>query len=55
MYSQQPVYFKNDFGTKQGRIQGRDLGGPPLFLDQIEAWRAPKNFFGAWAPTYLRV
>ena len=25
-------------------------GGPPLFLDQTEAQRAQKNFFGDWPP-----
>ena len=39
-------------GTRQWRIQGRDLGGPPppppLFQDQTEARRAEKKIF--WRP-----
>ena len=43
--------------TYQWRIQGRGQGGgaPPLFLDQTEAQRAEKNFFGGCPPPYLRV
>ena len=51
------AYFQNC--TLQWRIQGRDPGGggavPPLFLDQAEARRAEKIFFGEWALRYLRV
>ena len=42
--------------TGQWRVQGRGLGGPapppPLFLDQTEARRAPKNSFGDRAPLF---
>ena len=39
---------------------GEGPGGPAprystLFLDQTEAWRAKKIFFGDWAPPYRRV
>ena len=33
------------YNTNQWRIQGRGLG-PPLYLDQIEARKAEKYFFG---------
>ena len=42
------------YNTNQWRIQGRGLG-PPLYLDQIEARKAEKYFFGRPPPSYLRV
>ena len=43
---------QNRGGSRGGTWVARP---PPLFLDQIEARRAPPIFFGAWAPPYLRV
>ena len=42
-------------GFHQWRIQGRGSWGlvPPLFLDQSEARRAPKNFFGRLPPPLI--
>ena len=37
------------YNTNQWRIQGRGLG-PPLYLDQIEARKAEKYFFGRPPP-----
>ena len=44
------------YNTNQWRIQGRGPRGlgPPLYLDQIEARKAEKYFFGR-PPSYLRV
>ena len=37
------------------RITVADPGGPPLFLDQTEARRAEKRFFGDPPPLFLKV
>ena len=44
------------YNTNQWRIQGRGPRGlgSPLYLDQIEARKAEKYFFGR-SPSYLRV
>ena len=42
--------MKTMIDGRQWRIQGR---ARPLVLDQTEAQRAKKNFFGDWAPTSL--
>ena len=54
------ILYTKLYFTLQWRIQGRGLGAqvPPLFLDQTEARRAEKNFFGdLCTPTlhYLKV
>ena len=43
-------FISLDFSGYQWRTQGRGSAPPPLFLDQTEAQRAEKKFFGYRPP-----
>ena len=45
-------YHSTSSGGSRGEARG---ARPPLFLDENEAQRAEKFFFGGWTPLYLRV
>ena len=49
------LFYLFSFITFAVADTGEGHGGPPLFLDQNGGPEGPKNFFGDWAPPYLRV